>query len=96
MCCSLVCKAILKAWLPLLSTDTPIILPGTCLLKLSFVAKYPALGPPKPIGTPKRCVEPTAQSAPNSPGGFNNAKLKTSAATTLKICFSSALANKSE
>ena len=31
--------------------------------------KKAACGPPNPIGTPKRCAEPTATSAPNSPGG---------------------------
>ena len=29
-----------------------------------------AWGPPKPIGTPNLCEDPTAMSAPNSPGDF--------------------------
>ena len=50
---------------------TPIIRPGIVLLNSSFVAKNAACGPPKPIGTPKRCALPMAMSAPNSPGGVS-------------------------
>ena len=71
ICCSLVCKAILKAFAPCLSFDTPIILPGIFLLKISEVAKKAACGPPYPIGTPNLCVFPTAASAPISAGVFN-------------------------
>jgi hypothetical protein len=42
--------------------------PGIERLCSSRVAKKAACGPPKPIGTPKRCDEPSAMSAPISPG----------------------------
>ncbi len=68
MCCSLVCNAILNARFPCASILTPINLPGIPLLNSSLVAKNAACGPPYPMGTPKRCADPTATSAPNSPG----------------------------
>ncbi len=37
-------------------------------------------GPPYPRGTPKRCEFPTAMSAPHSPGGVSNARLRRSVA----------------
>ena len=43
MCCSRVCKAMRKAGCPWLSTLTPIILPGSILLKSSLVAKKAAI-----------------------------------------------------
>ena len=46
MCCSRVCSAILKARLPSLSIETPIILPGIERLNSSLVAKNAACGPP--------------------------------------------------
>ncbi len=49
-----------------------------------MVAKNPACGPPKPIGTPKRWDEPTTISAPISPGGVSSARLSGSAATMAK------------
>ena len=42
ICCSRVCSAIRYARLPLASTDTPIIRPGTARLYSSLVAKYAA------------------------------------------------------
>ena len=71
MCCSRVCKAIRRALLPWASMLTPINLPGIPRLKSSRVAKKAACGPPNPMGTPSLCAEPTATSAPNSPGGVN-------------------------
>lgn len=41
----------------------------------------PACGPPKPIGTPKRWVVPTAMSAPSSPGEVSSVRASRSAAT---------------
>jgi glycosyltransferase involved in cell wall biosynthesis len=41
----------------------------------------PACGPPKPIGTPKRCAEPTTTAAPIWPGGVSSAKDSGSAET---------------
>lgn len=38
-------------------------------------------GPPKPIGTPKRCVVPTAMSAPSSPGETSRVSARRSAET---------------
>ena len=40
----------------------------------------PACGPPKPIGTPKRWLLPTAMSAPHSPGGVARVSASRSAA----------------
>ena len=48
---------------------TPTRRPGSERLNASRVAMNAACGPPKPIGTPKRCDEPTTTSAPHSPGG---------------------------
>ena len=44
----------------------------------------PACGPPKPIGTPKRWVEPTTTSAPSSPGGVSSVSASRSAATATR------------
>ncbi len=44
----------------------------------------PACGPPKPIGTPKRCEDPTATSAPISPGGRSRVMASRSAATVAR------------
>lgn len=41
----------------------------------------PACGPPKPIGTPKRWVVPTAMSAPSAPGEVSSVRASRSAAT---------------
>lgn len=41
-----------------------------------------ACGPPNPYGTPNRCAEPTAMSAPDSPGGRSSVSASRSAATT--------------
>ena len=40
-----------------------------------------ACGPPYQSGTPKRCEDPTATSAPHSPGGFSSVSANRSAAT---------------
>ncbi|KGD55723.1 hypothetical protein DP49_2097 [Burkholderia pseudomallei] len=82
MCCSRVCSARRSAGLPCASTVTPTRRPGICRLNSSRTAMYAACGPPKPIGTPKRCVLPTATSAPHSPGGMSTVSARMSAATT--------------
>mmetsp|Transcript_43100 Transcript_43100/g.91850 ORF Transcript_43100/g.91850 Transcript_43100/m.91850 type:complete len:255 (+) Transcript_43100:1494-2258(+) len=82
ICCSRVCKVSLKAGLPWRSKDSPMMRPGilrTCFL---LVAKNAAEGPPNHIGTPKRCMEPTTTSAPNSLGGLAATSANGSAATT--------------
>jgi hypothetical protein len=56
MCCSRVCSAMRSAGLPLRVRDTPMMRPGMLRLNSSRVAKNAACGPPKPIGTPKRCA----------------------------------------
>ena len=61
--------------------ETPTSRPGIRRLCASRVARKPACGPPKPSGTPKRCAEPTAMSAPNSPGGRSSVSASKSAAT---------------
>ena len=45
----------------------------------------PAWGPPNIIGTPKRCDDPTAMSAPHSPGGDSRVRARRSVATTTTI-----------
>ena len=85
ICCSLVCKAILKALLPWLSLDTPMILPGIFLLNSSVVAKKAACGPPYPKGTPNLCAFPTAASAFISPGVFNMLRARRSVAKQVYI-----------
>ena len=45
----------------------------------------PACGPPKPNGTPKRWVVPTAMSAPCSPGGVISVSANRSAATDVRF-----------
>ena len=42
--------------------------PGQAAFKPDRTDMNPAWGPPKPIGTPKRCAEPTTMSAPSAPG----------------------------
>ncbi|CFW44635.1 Uncharacterised protein [Bordetella pertussis] len=69
MCCSRVCRARRSAGLPWASFETPTRRPGMLRLYASRQAMKPACGPPKPNGTPKRCAEPTAMSAPHCPGG---------------------------
>ena len=70
---------------------TPMIRPGMFLLKSSRVAKKAACGPPNPSGTPKRCAEPIAASAPSSPGGVSSVKASKSVAITTKAPFSCAV-----
>jgi hypothetical protein len=41
-----------------------------------------ACGPPKPIGTPNRCADPMAMSAPSWPGGVVSTHASRSVATT--------------
>ena len=55
--------------------------PGRLRLNSSRVAKNAACGPPKPIGTPKRWLEPTTTSAPHSPGGTSSVSASRSVAT---------------
>ncbi|MNX97799.1 hypothetical protein D3C86_1301790 [compost metagenome] len=80
MCCSRVCKAIRKARPPCASILTPMIRPGMLRLNSSLQVKNAACGPPNPSGTPKRCAEPKATSAPSSPGGVNNVRASRSVA----------------
>ena len=54
ICCSRVCKASRYAGRSYLSLLKPIIRPGMSRLYSSLVAMYPAVGPPNPIGKPKR------------------------------------------
>ena len=54
MCCSRIWSAILRARLPMRSTETPMMRPGMLRLNASRVVMYPALGPPSPIGVPRR------------------------------------------
>jgi len=56
--------------------------PGILRANAVLVARYAACGPPKPIGTPNRCVEPMAMSASNYPGDFSSVSAKISAAIT--------------
>ena len=84
MCCSRVPSASRSAGSPAASLETPTSRPGIWRLKASLVARKPACGPPKPSGTPKRWAEPTATSAPNSPGGRSRARPRRSAAAMQK------------
>ena len=84
ICCSRVCNAIRRQRLPCASIVTPIIRPGIVLLNSSLVAKNAACGPPKPIGTPKRCALPIATSAPSSPGGVSKVSASKSVAIITK------------
>ena len=68
MCCSRVCRAMRRADLPAASRETPMIRPGIILTRASRTAMNAACGPPLPRGTPKRCAEPIAMSAPKAPG----------------------------
>ena len=96
MCCSRICKAMRSALLPSRSTETPMMRPGMLRLNASRVVMYPAAGPPKPIGVPRRCAEPTAMSAPHSPGAFRSASDSRSAATVTSAPLACAAAVKSE
>ena len=82
MCCSRVCSASRRAGRPSVSTLTPTMRPGIERAARSWAARKPACGPPKPIGTPNRCAEPTAMSAPNCPGGTASRHANGSVATT--------------
>ena len=66
---------------PSASTETPTRRPGSCRACLACTARYPACGPPNPIGTPKRWVVPNATSAPISPGGVISVSASRSAPT---------------
>ncbi len=81
MCCSRVCNASRYAGLPSASRDTPTRRPGSIRSNPERTARYPAWGPPKPIGTPNRWVVPAAMSAPASPGGRSSVNASRSAAT---------------
>ena len=91
MCCSLVCSANRYALLPLLSMETPTILPGRNRLYVSLVAIYAAWGPPYPCGTPNLCVDPTAMSAPIEPGSFSKVNDMGSAEIVTRAPFSCSL-----
>mmetsp|Transcript_941 Transcript_941/g.2272 ORF Transcript_941/g.2272 Transcript_941/m.2272 type:complete len:254 (-) Transcript_941:944-1705(-) len=82
MCCSRVCIAMRSAGLFPLSMETPMMRPGMRRLYSSDVARKAACGPPYPMGTPKRCADPTAMSAPHSPGGFREVRASRSVAAT--------------
>ena len=68
MCCSRVCSASRSAGRPPVSVLTPTNRPGSDRAALSRTAMNPACGPPYPIGTPNRCAEPIAMSAPELSG----------------------------
>ena len=96
ICCSRVCRESRQAGFPVTSLDTPTMRPGICRLNASAVERNAAWGPPNPSGTPNRWLEPTAISAPNSPGGRKRVKASRSVATTTRTpavwaCFTSAL-----
>ena len=59
----------------------PMIRPGILRAIFGFVDRKPACGPPYPSGTPRRCAEPTAMSAPNSAGGVSEVSARRSVAT---------------
>ena len=80
ICCSRVCNAKRNAGLPVASMLCPTKRPGIERSNPVRTAKNPACGPPKPIGTPKRCAVPTAISAPHSPGALSSVKAKRSVA----------------
>jgi hypothetical protein len=81
MCCSRVCKASRYAGAPAASFDTPTSRPGSDRASPSRTAMNAACGPPYPRGTPNRCVEPTATSAPADPGERSRVSASRSAAT---------------
>ena len=66
----------------LASLETPTMRPGILRACSILVAMNAACGPPKPIGTPKRWADPTAISAPNSPGGLMSVRASRSVAQT--------------
>ena len=59
------------------------IRPATARLYSSLVAKKAACGPPNPSGTPNRCDEPRAMSAPMAPGDFSSTRAIRSLATAV-------------
>ena len=61
---------------PSASIETPTSRPGSERSSPSRTAMKAACGPPKPIGTPKRCVVPTTTSAPISPGGLQQRRAR--------------------
>lgn len=81
MCCSRVCNANRNAASPATSRDTPTSRPGNIRSRPRRTARYPACGPPKPIGTPNRWVVPAAMSTPISPGARSSVNASKSAAT---------------
>ena len=83
ICCSRVCSARRKAGRPAVSVLTPTRRPGKLLAYACVVAMNAAWGPPKAIGTPNRCADPTAMSAPNSPGDVKRTQAKRSVTTTV-------------
>ena len=82
MCCSRVCRARRYAGRPSASTLTPTKRPGRERSRPDRTAIYPACGPPKAIGTPYRCIDPTAISAPSAPGERRSVRANGSASMT--------------
>jgi hypothetical protein len=58
--------------LPAASFETPMMRPGIIRTRSSRTAMNAACGPPQPSGTPKRCAEPMAMSAPIAPADFTS------------------------
>ena len=81
MCCSRVCRASRSAGRPAVSVLTPTSRPGRARAADSWAAMKAACGPPKPIGTPNRCADPTATSAPRAPGDAPSTQYSGSVAT---------------
>lgn len=83
-----------SAGLPSESIVTPMMRPGMRRAYDMDVAMNAACGPPKPIGTPKRWAEPTAMSAPHSPGGWSLTSASGSVAATTSAFAACALSVK--
>ena len=61
--------------------------PGNARSSPVRTAMKPACGPPNPIGTPKRWAEPTAISAPHSPGALIRVSARRSVAAITSASF---------
>ena len=85
MCCSRVCSARRSAGPPGgVGADADDAARAGRGPRARWAAMNAACGPPKPIGTPKRCAEPTAMSAPSWPGGVVSTHASRSVATTAR------------
>ena len=82
ICCSRVCNARRRAGRPASSTLTPTSRPGIERASFSETAINAAWGPPPPIGTPNRCAEPIAMSAPIEPAERRSTAASGSMSTT--------------